>query len=118
MAVPKTDIAQEIGRACAEAVRDEPAARRIWVRERPDEIDVYILVPKGTDVETELRLYAADLTLFDRFPDAPVFLQVINPSHYKPFKLNGVIPAGADEIAFRPRSDGGAHPRAPRPSRA
>jgi hypothetical protein len=104
MAVPKLVTAQDIGRACADAVRDEPAAQRLWVSTHQGEFRVWLLVEPMMDEETELRLYGADLAMYARFPEADVFLLVINPSDYEPFDLRSVIPADAVEIALR--SDG------------
>lgn len=113
MAVVKPVTVDDLGRAYAEAIHSEPDVRQLWAKPGRDEVEFWLLVSETTDLETELRLYEADLLVHDRFPDTATFLHVVNPRHYPRFDPDEVIPAGAKEIALCPRSDGSADARPP-----
>jgi hypothetical protein len=98
VAVVDAVTARELGRAYAEAVRDEPAAKRLWARPNRGEVELWLLVDESADIAAERRLYGAGLILHDRFPEPSPFILVINPSRYDPFDLGEVIPRDAEEI--------------------
>jgi len=101
MAIQVQVTAREMGRALAEAVRDEPAVKRLWASANRDRIELSILTDP-TDADTERRLYAAGLILHDRFPDAYFLIDVINPIYFISLDLQMLIPNGAQEIPVRP----------------
>ena len=93
--------ARATGRGYAAAVANEPAARRLWVGPHPDRLELWLLT-EPTDGDTERRLYAALLPVYDAIPDAPLRLHVIDPEHDERVDLGGrILPAGAEEIPLR-----------------
>ena len=62
MTVENLVTAQEIGRSFANAVRNDPVARRLWVLAGPDHVELWLLV-EPNDMEIDRRLYGASRPL-------------------------------------------------------
>lgn len=100
MAVQDQVAALDMAGCLAEAIRDEPAAKRLWVSTHRDRVELSILT-EPIDSDTELRLYRAGLVLHDRFPDAYFLIDVINPDHFARLDLEMLLPQGAREIPLQ-----------------
>ena len=81
MALATTALAQEIGRALVELLRDAPAAQRLWVRPTGDTVDVWVLTAP-LDVHQERAFYDVIPLLHDRFADAAFRFHAINPRDF------------------------------------
>lgn len=101
MAVTDRVTAQQMGRAFAEMAREEPAARRLWVSTNGCEVELWLLT-EPTDADTERRLYAASKALYDHFPEAVFFVDVLNPAQSQGWDAVSAIPSGVEEIPLRP----------------
>ena len=101
MAVADRVSQAELGKTFAEAIREEPAAKQLWVRSHRDYFELWLLT-EPIDSVTERRLYAAGLLLHDRFPQADVRLRILNPRLFADFEPSELIPEGAEGFPLRP----------------
>jgi hypothetical protein len=95
--------AQEIGRLLVETIRDDVAARCIYVQAGRDALEVWVLLePIGVDAED--RFYEAGAALQRAFPDVVIRFHLVNPRLFAPdINLPGdVIPSGAIAIPLQP----------------
>lgn len=100
MAIANRATATEIGKAYAEAIRGEAAAKQLWARSHRDYVELW-LVTEPIEVGVDRPLYAAEDVLYDRFPEAYIHLHILNPRLFDDFDAAELVPAGAEEIPLR-----------------
>jgi hypothetical protein len=94
--------ARALGRELAGMVRQVHAARRLWMRAHPDEVEFWVLTEE-TDASTERRLYKVGAALQRRHPDIHVVYGVLNPRLYDRADPTETIPDSAEEIPLPDR---------------
>ena len=100
MAIRAGATPQQIARRFAELVREEPAARKLWLEVRDHDIQLWLLAT-DTDRETENRLYEASFVLAEAFPDAPIHFHLLVPRFYVNGDPQAALPPGLEEIPLR-----------------
>ena len=93
----RSSDAGQVGRSFAEAIRPEPAAKRLWFRARGETVEPWLLIEPG-DVETERRLHALGALLYERFPELDFSLHILNPARYPRLNLSVIVPGQAEEL--------------------
>jgi len=99
MAVTKKVTAQDLGRAFAKIVRDEPIIHELWVSDHKPEVHFWLVVDP-LDMDTQHRLYYLLDPLYARFPDADFQMHVLNPEEHRG-DIHLAIPSFADQIPLR-----------------
>jgi hypothetical protein len=97
MAIESTVTAREMGRALAEAARDEPRIVEIWGADRPDAVQLWVITTPITMVEMRALSLLEDV-LLERFPDTPHDVLLLNPRHH-PKGARRAVPGDAERIA-------------------
>ncbi len=100
MAIADRVTAAEIGKTYAETIRDEAGPKQLWMRSYRDYVELWLVV-EPIEHDAELRLYAAEDAIYDRFPEASVRLHILNPRHIRAFEPAAILPPGAEETALR-----------------
>lgn len=96
MAVRGVDV-QSIGQHFAVAVRDEPAAKRLWVCAEPHAISVWLLT-SAIPLDAERPFYEASGLLEDAFPEVNLRFHLLNPRHFPDADPAQALPDGVVEI--------------------
>lgn len=107
MAVVDHVSAHEMVRGFAEAIKVEPAVRRLWAWTEPGHIEPgrdYVelwLLTDPVDPETDRRLGEAAMLLHDRFPEAYIRMHTMTTEMLGGREPTGAIRQGAEEIPLR-----------------
>ena len=108
MAVGDLAIGQEMAESFAEAIRSEPAVKRLWfwaerdhVQPGHDYVEFWLLTDE-LDEEIRRRLYSAATSVYDRFPEVDGRLHTLPPGYFDPRDPTGAIRAEAIEVPLRP----------------
>jgi hypothetical protein len=80
----------------AEAVRGEPAARTLYFRQW-GLVSEFWLVTDPIDLETERRLRQVSNLLYQKFQDALIDFQILNPEILGATEPEAFIPTGASQ---------------------
>ncbi len=100
MAVGDTVSPREMARTLAALVGTETIVERLWMSTTGDGVEFWLLTAP-TDADTERRLYDLTAALYERFPDVPTELHILNPSLFADGAALGLLPSHAEEIMLR-----------------
>jgi hypothetical protein len=85
-----------LGQTFAQAARNDPLVKELWVTTRRDGVHLWLLIERAGDDE-ERRLYGLLDVLDEQFPEADFQLHVLNPASYA-IDLHDVLPGDAEKI--------------------
>jgi hypothetical protein len=108
MAVLYHVLPQAVARRFADAVRSEPAAKRLWVWSQPGYIDPereYVelwLLHDPVDEATEQRMRVAAAALHEHFPEVHIRVHRVTPQMLGGHPPAEAIREGAEEVTLRP----------------
>lgn len=108
MAIQDLTVAQRAAQRFAEAVRQEPAVKRLWVWSQrgylePDEEYVELwLLTDVLDEAADKRLSTAMLSLNEWFPDVEFRVHVLPPGFYDPRGPLTAVRADVTEVPLQP----------------
>jgi hypothetical protein len=101
MATTQTTQARELGLCLAEALRDDPVVKSIWVRPVRDVVQLWIET-ECIDPPTERRLFSVARIIDERFPRTYFEYFLANPRFYEPgTQMVGQVIPRAAELIYR-----------------
>ncbi len=101
MAVAPGVTIETVGRAFAEAAREQQPALEAWVSARHDQFDLWLLVESLTLAE-ERQLYGIVDRLYERFPGTDFTLHILNPATFEDLDAGTAVPSDARRLGLHP----------------